>query len=165
MEGGNLNVMVSNRSPWSFRGKLHEEHKLFFDALARETKLDSTVFTNISHKLVSKYLRSTLHSILQLTTLQMRDVIMDCGGSIDWLTTIEDMLGSRFARSVEEATTVAVVAEKNSKGPGTSFRVSKFLDQEEQTLGRELLENNQLNEAVLPGWVFEVVKTPEPERR
>lgn len=158
-------ITAVRRSPWSFRGKLHEEQSLFFAALAEETQMDPTIFMNISKKIISKYLRSTLQSMLQLTSIQMRNVIADCGSDVDWLLTIEDMLGCQFASSVEEARTVAVVQEQQCKPVQTSVRVSKFMETEERTLGRELYDDGRLDAAVLPDWVFEVVKTPNPDKR
>lgn len=155
----------SARSPWSFRGKFHEEQHLFFEALARETGMHAAVFEKISQRLVSKYFRTTLLHMLQLTSLQMRQIISDCGGDTDWIATLEEMLGAQFASSVEEAQTLAVVEDKKVKAASTNLRVSRFMDVQEQTLGHYLYKNGLLEEAVLPKWVYEVVNTPNPSER
>lgn len=41
--------------------------------------------------------------MLKLTSMQMRNVIYDCGGDPDWIFTIEEMLGAKFASPVDEA--------------------------------------------------------------
>lgn len=153
------------RSAWSFRGKLHEEQHLFFEALARETGMHAEVFQKISQRLVSKYFRTTLSTMLQLTSLQMRQIISDCGGDTDWISSLEQMLDAKFASSVEVAHTLAVVEEKRVKAASTNLRLSKFMDVEDQTLGHYLYKNKLLEEAVLPEWVFQVVNTPEPNQR
>lgn len=127
--------------------------------------MHATVFSKISERLLSKYFRKTLQQMLQLTSLQMRQIILDCGGDTDWIASLEEMLGASFAASIEDANTAAVIEEKKQKTSNTNLRISKFLSEEDQTLGHYLFKNNMLEQAILDDWVFDVVKTPNPESR
>lgn len=162
-------------SPWSFRGRLHEDQELFFKALAAETGMDESIFMKMSTVIRCTYMRKTLAHMLKLTTLQMRNVIADSGGQVEWLSTIEDMLNSKFASPVEcaatepsvvnEGSTISVCSVNNKVVP-TAVRVSKFMESgSEQTLGKRLHQQGILVDLKLPDEIFEVVNTPYPQQQ
>lgn len=152
-------------SPWSFRGRLQEGHKVFFEALARETGLNATVFAEISQAIVQRFLRTTIEQMLELTSLQMRQILSDKGGDVHWLTTIETMLGRSFGSSTAQAATTAVALAEEAKNAQNGVRITKFMSIEEDTLGLELHKKQLLAGLILPEHIFELVKTPSPKQR
>lgn len=154
-------------SPWHFRGRLQEDQALFFRSLAKETGQDPTIFMRISNMVAGKYLRGSLQSMLKLTSLQMRNVIADCGGDADWIFTMEEMLGAKFAPPVDEAPSSQVLQQQSSQSRAEkcSVRISPYLEERETTLGRELYDQGLLEDLELPEDIFAVVTTPDPTKQ
>lgn len=149
---------------------------MFFRVLATATNLDNSVFESISSRLQQVFLRKTLADMLRLTTLQMRNIIVDCKGEIEWIASIEEMLDAKFACPVEQSplllTTTArienapVCAVAKKKPAANSMRVSKFMsDDKDALLGKYLHEEGLLVALQLPEDIFAVVNTPSPRQQ
>lgn len=148
------------RSPWSFVGHLYEDQQKFFVALAHDIGSDKEIFEKISSSFRTKFLRRTLMDMMRLTSLQALSVIEECGGRREWLTTIEEMLGAKFASPFELP--VRATAEGEMKDNPVN-RMSKFVNEEDTTLGRELHRKGMLDTIVLPKDLLNVVMTPDPK--
>lgn len=138
---------------------LEENHLLFFQALANELAGSSDILLSISARLKSKYLRGTLRSMLALTHEQMAKVISECGGDEDWVFAIEDMLQANFLTVNKRCTSEN---DAISKSFDSRRRPTKFLEENETTLGAELLNNKSLDLLTLPEEIFAYVTTPNP---
>lgn len=164
----------AERGAWDFGEHLHESTDSFFRAVAKDLGGDSAdICQSIVNTLRTKYLRTRLKHMLTLTRAQFTKILLDSGAPPDseWLMTIEEMLGARFAvpseSGIAHTNTVPDSAKLMRSASGSMVPIGESntmshrrtsvwggVDDTQVSLGKELDRRGELETLVLPEELF-----------